>query len=377
MQEFMANLKDNIYAFLEKKSSKKWNEFQIKQYIGQYEKAYAGYSAFEKIRFNAASGGCTTQILKASLETKAIQGALVCKSVIKNNKVRPKIYIANSVNSLMESQGSVYVLTDYLKKALGLIKNFSGKLAVVGLPCEIKAIRKITEKNKELNDKIVFTISLFCGHTSDPDLIDAVSGKLLKDRSSPLKKYRFRKGHWRGKLQAVLEDGTVIERHSFYYNQYQNLFFHCSFKCFSCFDHFGYDADINVGDAWLVEYKNHPVKHNVLIAKTKKGVEILHDLKQDGKLLIHEIPITRVLDAQSRSVILHYNVSSRHKMGKLHGIRIPDRTHQKTRLYQDLLAWLILCNWKWSKSNKSQWIFKMPQPFIKLYLYSFKLLQIL
>jgi coenzyme F420 hydrogenase subunit beta len=371
------DVKDKIYALLEKKSIKNWDNSHIETYIGHYKKAYTGYSTLNSLRINAASGACTTQILKTALEKNLIQGALVCKTSIWNNKVRPKIYIAKTIEELLDSQGSTYVLTDYMKKAPQLIKDFDGNLGIVGLPCEIKSIKKLAAKNQAVKNKIAFTISLFCGHTSDTELIDAVTQKLLKTYSSPLKNYVFRKGHWRGKLQAVLENGTIVERHSFYYNQYQNLFFHCSFKCFSCFDQFGYDADINVGDAWLIEYKKNPIKHNILIAKTKKGLEIIDDLKNDNILKLHQIPITKVLDAQSRSVLLHYNVSSRHKMGKMHGMSIPDRVKQKTTWHQNLLAWLILFNWRWSKSKRAHWIFKMPQPVVTLYLYFFKLLQIL
>jgi coenzyme F420-reducing hydrogenase beta subunit len=368
---------NKIYALLEQISAKRWTDSDIEKYIGHYKKAYSGYSTRDSLRTNAASGACTTQILITALEKNEIQGALVCKTIVKGNKVRSEIYIATTIKELLDAQGSTYVLTDYMKKAPELIRNFDGKLGIVGLPCEIKSIKRIVSRDRTLKGKVAFTIALFCGHTSDPELIDAVVQKLLNKYYSPLKKYVFRKGHWRGKLQAILEDGTIVERHSFYYNQYQNLFFHCSFKCFSCFDQFGYDADINIGDAWLIEYKNNPVKHNIIIAKTKKGLEIVDDLKNDNKLKLYEIPITKVLDAQSRSVLLHYNVSSRHKMGRKHGIKIPDRVKQKTTWHQNILAWLILFNWRWSKSKKAHWIFKMPQPFVKLYLYFFKFWQIL
>lgn len=363
---------DALFAFFEKITKRKWSDKDIKNYINSYQKAYLGYSNDENVRKNAGSGGSTTQILKTALENNEIDGALVCKAVIEEgNKVRAKLYIATNYEELLLSQGSKYVLTNYIKEAKELIQNFNGKIGVVGLPCEISAL-----KNKpEISDKIKFTISLFCGHASDPELIDTVTSKILQNQTSPLKKYTFRKGHWRGKLQAELEDGTVIERSAFDFNQYQNLYYHCSKKCFACFDHFGYDADINLGDAWLFELKKLPIKYNALIAKTQTGYNLLEKLKNNNNLTLKEVDIKKILDAQSRSIVLHYNVSSRAKMGKKLGISIVDKVNIKTKWHQDLLAKLILKNWQKSKSEKAHKIFKRSKYLTKIYLYIFKFLE--
>jgi len=362
---------------LEKLSKRKWSDNDVFNYIGDYHKTFFGYSSNNILRINAASGGCTTQILVTALQENKIQGALVCKTITQNNKVRANVYIATSKDEIIEAQGSTYVLSDYMQKAIPLIKNFNGILGVVGLPCEITALKRYISQKNELQNKVLFYISLFCGHASDEELIDSVLEKLLRKTPSTLKRFKFRQGHWRGKLIIEFENGTVITKSSFFYNQYQNLFFHCSYKCFSCYDHFGYDADINMGDVWLAEMKKNPIKHNAIIAKTKIGLEIIYHLQKEHKIVVYEVPSKKILDAQSRSVILHYNVSSRHKMGKRFSLKIPCRTIQKAKWHQNLMAWLIMFNWKWSKSRKAYYIFKIPNPIIKLYLYFIKFLQML
>jgi len=372
----MSKISDKILGFAEKITKRKWTDTDIERYVGEYKKTYLGYSNDESVRKNAGSGGSTTQILKSALENNEIDGALVCKAVVEvGNKVRAKLFIATNYNELLQSQGSKYVLTNYMKEAIPLIKNFEGKVGIVALPCEITALKNKSEKDAELKDKIKFTISLFCGHASDTELIDTVTAKILASQSSPLKKYTFRKGHWRGKLQAELEDGTIIERSAFDFNQYQNLYYHCSRKCFACNDHFGYDADINLGDAWLFELKKLPIKHNALIAKTQTGLSLLDTLKQNNSLTLKEIGIKKILDAQSRSIVLHYNVSSRAKMGEKLGISIVDKVNIKTKWHQDLLAKLILKNWQKSKSDQAHKIFSKSKYSTKLYLYFFKFLE--
>ena len=372
----MGKVGDSIFQFIEKLTKRKWTDTDINNFIGSYKKTYAGFSSDSEIRENAASGGVITQILKTALENNEIDGALVCKSVIlEGNKVRAKLYIAENYEELLESQGSKYVLVNYMSEAISLINDFNGKIGIVGLPCEISSLKRKAKNDIELSDKIVFTISLFCGHASDTALIDSVTKKLLKKEISPIKNYSFRKGHWRGKLRAELSNGTIIEKSAFYFNQYQNLYFHCSRKCLACKDHFGYDADINIGDIWLYEFKNHPIKHNAIITKTELGDQIITSLNERKSLELNEVKIEKILDAQSRSIVLHYNVSSRSKAGRKFGMKIPDNMNLKTKWHQDVLAWLIIYNYRWSKSDKYDRIFKLPKPIIKIYLYFFKFLE--
>jgi coenzyme F420-reducing hydrogenase beta subunit len=175
----------------------------------------------------------------------------------------------------------------------------------------------------------------------------------------------------------VLEDDTRIEKHTFYFNQYQNLYFFCSKKCLSCHDHFGYDADICLGDAWLYDLKKNKIKHNTVIVKTGSGLDIINKCFSSGIIQLQSISIEKVLDIQARSVRLHYNVTSRSKAAKRYGIHIVDKVHVKTRWVDDILARLILFNFHRSNSKNASAIFKLPKPIIKLYLYLFKILEII
>ena len=48
-------------------------------------------------------------------------------------------------------------------------------------------------------------------------------------------------------------------------------FFFSEKKCLACYDHYGYDADISVGDIWSYHLKNNPIKHTALVIKNEKN----------------------------------------------------------------------------------------------------------
>lgn len=358
---------------LHKLLQKKWTDEDVSRMVGKFQGAYLSYATDDAIRLGGASGGAVTAMLDALLREGSIDGALVCTTHIINNKVRTRFIIARHKEGLLKSQGSKYVETSFIKEAIRLIDEFDGKVAVVGLPCNITALRKKITKNAVLASKVVFTIALFCGHNSQKILIDTLLDRLLYNKTASLEKFRFRIGHWRGRMVCKLIDDQVIERSFSEFSLYQNLFFFAERKCLSCFDHFGYSADLNIGDIWSYHFKRKNIKYNCIIAKTERGENLLQRTSASGALFLFPIKIFDVLDGQSRSVPAHYNVSARHRVAEFFGISIPDMTKCKVKWHEYLVAFIILINWKWSLHPFfSKLIFSVPKPILKIYLYFFK-----
>ncbi len=345
----------------------------INSMIGSYDNSYLVYSKNKMIRENAASGGATTIILIELLKNNLIDGALVCKNILKEGKVRTKFYIATTKNEILFSQGSNYVATKFVSEAIPLIREFDGKVGVVGLPCDISALKKRALNDPKLEEKIVLTIALVCGHNSQTKLIDTITNKLENTANSTLKDYRFRKGLWRGELEATFKNKQKISKPFSYFSNYQNLFFFSQKKCLYCFDHFGYDADISIGDVWSYDLKKKGIKFNGLIAKNKKSSLILSNILKRNVLNFEEVDILRILEGQKRAAPFHYNISARHKVGKLLGIAIPDKVKKKIKWHEYISAFIVLINWKWSQSKKyNKYIFKIPKLLLKIYLYLYK-----
>jgi coenzyme F420-reducing hydrogenase beta subunit len=352
---------------------KKWSFADIQKYIGNYHSAYLSYSKYKGVRTYAASGGTISSLLLCALEQHLIDGAVVCKTAVVDGSVRANFIIAKTKTDILSSQGSKYVQTHFAKEAVPLIKPFEGKLAVVGLPCDISLTKRMSAKYPLFEKKIAFTIALICGHNSQPTLIDTITTKLEQEAQSTLIDYKFRIGHWRGKIKADFKDGTSIEKKSLYFNLYHNLNYFSQKKCLYCFDHFGYNADITAGDIWSYVLRKHPIKHSSIIVKTERGCKFFDKSVAADYITAQPVQVSTILDGQARIAPFHYNISARHRAGKLLGIAISDQLHEKVSWHEFIVAFIILFNWKWSQNRKvARLIFKLPKLFHILYLYMLK-----
>jgi coenzyme F420 hydrogenase subunit beta len=354
---------------------KQWPPEKVELYVGKYRQSYQTYAADESIRSNAASGGSVTALLAFLLQNGQIDGALVCRTRVEENKVRAEFFIAKTVEELKSAQASKYISVYFASQATPLIRKFDGRLAVVGLPCDIEILTRSFKDNSELRMKVIVTITLFCGHNSEPILTDRIVRRLNLDNQN-LIDYRFREGHWRGSLRATFENGSVITKPFSYFSDYQNLYFFCQRKCHYCHDHTGYFSDISAGDTWSLRMKQNPIKHTALITRSEIGEKIVQDALSAGALIGQVEPIDEICEGQARTLPFHYNVSARSRLGWIAGEKIKDSVHARVPWNEYIVAALVLFNERISRSKIGQKIiFKMPRQILKLYLYFFKMLE--
>ncbi|MES9992481.1 MAG: Coenzyme F420 hydrogenase/dehydrogenase, beta subunit C-terminal domain [Candidatus Thiodiazotropha sp.] len=349
---------------------KEWTETQISTLVGEYRELYHAYATEESFRLNAASGGTGSALLASLLEQGEIDGALVCNTVIEDERVRAHFTIATSKQEILAAQGSKYVETAFMKEALPLIRQHRGRIAVVGLPCDITNLNRWVAKDRDIAAKVKLTIALVCGHNSRTELIDNISDQLRKEADSPLRSYCFRKGHWRGELEAKFQNDTTIRKPFSYFSLYQNLYFYSEKKCLVCHDHFGYNADISLGDVWAYRFKEDPIKKTGVIIRTQQGADLWNSANRSGAITATELDIRDILDGQARTAPFHYNVSARNRVAPLFGYKVPDKINAEVSWHTWLAALMTLFNMRWSES--AQWnrlIFKIPRPLLKAYLY--------
>lgn len=353
-----------------------WTEETITKYIGGHRSSWLLYSQIEEIRGNAASGGVITTILNYLLEKGELDGALVLTSSVVSNQVVTKYEIATSKEDLMRAQGSKYITTNYARDAVPLIRSFTGRLGLVLLPCDTWIVDRLIKSDQKIADKIVLRVSLFCGHVSEPGLT-----RMIIQRNKPpgvsLMGFRYREGHWRGKTRYEFEDSTSIQKPFSEFSDYQNMYFYCARKCLNCHDHTGYSSDLSIGDVWLQEMKDHPIKHNAVIVRTSKAQAWLTEAIEKDHLKGLPVPIENIADAQSRSLPLHYNVTARAKAGKLLGLKISGRVEDKVRLVDFLVALVVIINYKFTTTQLGRAALeRIPKPLLKIYLYFLKGLEI-
>lgn len=357
---------------------KNWLADDLQKYVGNARQALLTHAADAGFREKAASGGSTTAILCALLEAGHIDGAVVCRTETVDSRVRARMIIATSIEEIRSSQGSKYVETPFLKEALPLIREFHGRLAVTALPCDVSALRRHMQREEAIASKVKLIIGLICGHNSCKELVDNVVKRIEHQTKSTVIDYRFRVGHWRGQVEADCADGQTFTRPSGYFNDYHNLFFFCQKKCMACEDHFGYEADISVGDIWLYRLREDPIKHTAIIVRSGIGDYAIKLAREYGAIVTESISVEDVLDGQSRIAPFHYNVSARVKVGRLLGMKLNDNVGESVRWHNWLAALITMSNMKFSQNRRrTRWIFRIPRPLLKIYLYFLKGLETL
>lgn len=116
---------------------KEWSDEHVQKYVGNYRPTHLTRAADLEVRRKSASGGVTSAFLIHGLQSGIFDGAVVCKTVLVEGKVRARFEIATTAEQVLSARGSKYVETRFLQEVLPLLRSFEGRAAVVGLPCDI------------------------------------------------------------------------------------------------------------------------------------------------------------------------------------------------------------------------------------------------
>lgn len=358
-----------LNRIIDKLTKKKWSEAEMDAMLGVSRAAYLTHAADDGIREQAASGGTSSALMVAALESGRIDGAIVCRTFVEDGKVRAHFVLARTREEILDARGSKYVETRFLREVLPILEENEGRFAVCGLPCDISNLKRWEEKNPKLAGKVALRMAFLCGHNSRKELIDGITCKLCKlADGGNLVDYKFRTGHWRGELSATFDNGKVATKPFSYFSDYRNLYFFAERKCVACIDHFGYDADISMGDVWLYALRDSPIKHTGILVRSERAAEIFDAAVADGGIIAEEVARETILDGQTRIAPTHYNVTARSRAGKWLGVKIPDRHGMKVGPIKWFSAFLGLADMRWSESSRANLIFRIPRPILRCYL---------
>lgn len=87
-----------------------------------------------------------------------------------------------------------------------------------------------------------------------------------------------------------------------------------------------------------MEFKKRPIKQSGVIIRTEIGKSFFDTAVKNRILIANGIDIKEIMNGQARSAPFHYNVSARHRAGKLLKMYIPDTTKEKVKWNEFLVA---------------------------------------
>lgn len=285
--------------------------------VGNYKSFNIGFSLNEEIRRQGASGGIITQCLIFLLKNKLIDGAITLMSG------KPKPYLAEPIIATTESEilrcsQSVYAPIP-VNTILENVTNFKGKLAYVGLPDQVAAIRHLQKNNNQAANKIKYIIGPYVGINMYIDAIESFIRANGVKSLDEIKELKFRDGEWPGYLKIKTKKGKILKAVKFYYNYL--LPFYITKNSLVSTDFTNELTDISVGDAWSPKYEKEGKGFSVVVSRTENGHKLLDEMSQKAIIDLKKIALDEALsmhghmiDFKKRGAFIRINW--RKKLGK-------------------------------------------------------------
>lgn len=209
-------------------------------------------------------------------------------------------------------------------------ENKGRRFLFIGIPCMVKAIRLLARDNPSLNESIVYTLGLVCGHIKSKAFSEML-GWQLKVEPRNLKGIDFRtklEGYGSNQYGVTVFDKRkpdvpiVSKPVNELFGTNWGLGYFKSAACDFCDDVMAETADITIGDAWLPEYVNESAGTNIIVVRNKDFAAILANAETDGRICLDSVSPERTALSQ-RSGINHRRSGLQYRLYLNSRARIP------------------------------------------------------
>lgn len=306
-------------------------DYRFGALMGSVRGACIANATNREVRTAGASGGVVTQILIHLLETGRIKGALVTVG----NPDEPsqgKGIIARTQDDLLRSAQSRYTTAPSLAALLD-IRNEDGPFALVGLPCQVHAVRRRQLADPRWRKRVPYLIGLLC-HYNIPFTATREAAAMLAPAGARLvrafSRQRDATGWPNNTLELWYSDGSKW-RSPVGPAQIFNILSRVSKlgRCLTCMDATAEFSDISIGDPWIRNDRGgwkyeHPDGYSSVIVRTEQGEALLREAQHAGKIELRPIPPAEI-EAGQHAMITEKKrrVAFRIKVRRLLGRPIP------------------------------------------------------
>lgn len=263
-------------------------------YFGSYKNLYLVKSTNLHVLKNSSSGGFVTQLIIFLLKNKIINGAIVTTNS-DNNPLENEIKIITNHKDLLQNPlESRYSPASPLIKIKDL-KSKKGKYVFVGKGCDITALNKLLQIDKEVAQKIFFKIGIFCAHQpSRQATLDLVNKQDISLKS--IKNIRFRYGNWPGNYFIQTKNKKIKIPYQIAWSKNLAKEKYKNPRCTLCPDGFNETADFSIGDPWI-NLKKRKVG-SIVISRTQISQNIMNLINQSEDFKVERITPKTIIDSQ-------------------------------------------------------------------------------
>jgi coenzyme F420-reducing hydrogenase beta subunit len=273
--------------------------------IGRFEAAYVGHAEENGFRAEGSSGGMVTWVAAELLRRGLVDGVAHVRA-IERPEADDRLFaytISRTAEALRAGAKSRYYPVE-LSEVLAEIRAVPGRYAVIGIPCFVKAVRLSCRQDPVLDERVVYTLGLFCGHMKSAHMAESFAWQMGADIGDVSQfDYRMknpgRPANWYT-AHVTLLDGSARSMDWWHLadGDWGAGFFQNS-ACNFCDDVAAETADIAFGDAWLEPYSSDGRGTNVVVVRSPELRDILQAGIDAGRLALREVDADFVAGTQA------------------------------------------------------------------------------
>jgi len=280
-----------------------YGSLPVDGWVGHHQRIRAAYASDIQTRSRSASGGVTTALLNYLFDRNAIDVAY-CVVSEGTPHSRTGVVIRRG-EDLAAIHGSVYQPA-ILGAELSTLIEGNERFAFVGLPCEIASLEMIKQGNRQLAERHVLSIGLFCGGINRFGGIDYYLRKFGKSLGSAAS-VDYRHGPWPGKIRLAGLDGESCEIARIRGNSRWNILrYVVGFqgywmlpRCRMCPDQISDFADIAVGDPHLPRFRSQQgLGYSAVVIRSDRGARWYDDAMRDGHIQDQDLARHELIESQ-------------------------------------------------------------------------------
>jgi coenzyme F420-reducing hydrogenase beta subunit/ferredoxin len=229
--------------------------------LGVNREMFAGKSCIE-----GQDGGMVTAILQHGIGAGLLDAAVVAR---KNKICGANAALVDEIDLILQAKGTKYVRVSVITPLLDALQWGKRRIAVVGTPCQIRAVRKLQRQgyfNEKFPDAQIFLIGLFCFESFDYESLKSRIRDLFGIDLDSAEKVQIARGKF-----IVAKDGKE------YSCRVRELEKEVRAGCGFCDDLVSRLADISIGSIGSTE------GYSTVIVRSERGEKLLEAVQFDRR----------------------------------------------------------------------------------------------
>lgn len=272
--------------------------------IGYYRELFAGRIKDDAALLKSSSGGMTSWLLVALMQSKLIDGVIHLGAVSRQGAGDDlfQFRVSRTVDEVLASRKSQYYSASF-DQALRQIRGDGRRYAVVGVPCYIRGARALAESDAIYQSQLKYFVALVCGHMKSGSFAELLAWQVgvapteLAAIDFRVKNPNADAGGYHASATSLdgSRQGAAMTRELFGGNWGHAVFQLKS--CDYCDDVFGETADASFGDAWIDRYSLDWRGTNIAVIRDE-GIRQLFKSAVDSHMTVDELSPDDIVRSQ-------------------------------------------------------------------------------